>query len=675
MLKLINLPKSALMSVLILALLLGGSSGAAAVELMATQQASMSLQTAQTLYSGGDEQGAMSRLRQHVLEHPDSSNLSAAHILLARILIDQQRYADALMYLQRIASEQQTNVSQLLLVTALRYSQPTDADTMMLADSMVAKLRVDQFLGSDRQLFYLNQSILFSHQQQSMQALVVLHRALTADVAYDKLAIFNQINSVLSTLSAEDVAEAEFMFADTELNDAIILHRAEQAWLSGDKAGALQLAEQLVETAQTSAARISAASLLDEIYGGHWQRRALGVVLPLTGRYAPFGKLVRQGIELAATQTGTLSQFIFLDSSSDPEQGLQAVRSLIEGYRVVGIIGPLTGEVVQRVVAYANESQVPLLTLSHRDGLPEQGPFIFRNCLTVEQQVQALAEYAIEVLGLNTYSILYPDNDSGADFAARFRAAIEKRGGDIEYSLHFAEQGTDFRRQLLLLKGEDPDAPIDDNAAPKKEVDKSAQLGELIDGVVGAQDVVEPPARPDWLPTVDFEALFVPAYAETIALLAPQLAFYGIENVQLLGMNGWNSPMLLQQAGRYTKGAIFSDGFYLDSPAPHIADFVSQYQQNYGDKPSILEAQAYDCANIMLQLIAHPDVVSSVALAQSLSLLTDYHGVTGITGFDANGEAQREVCLVQMGRRNLQQLPSIPLIEEIPEQYPQLIWR
>lgn len=670
--------KSALIALLVVSVLLTGlfgPSGGAAVELMATGQASISLQAAQELYSDGDDQGAMSLLRQHILEHPDSPNLVATYVLLARILLDQQRYADAVMYLERIAREQQTPVSQLLLATALYDSLPSNSDNMKLADSVMAQLRVDQFSGADRQLFYLNQSILLLQKQQALQALIVLHQALASDVVYDKSAIFNQVNSVLSSLSAEDSAEAEFMFAGTELNDSIVFHRAEQAWLSADKASAQQLAEQLVETAQTSAARISAASLLDEIYGHHWQRRAIGVVLPLTGRYAPFGTLVRQGIELAAKQTGTSAQFIFLDSSADPEQGFQAVRSLVEGYRVVGIIGPLTGSVAQRVVAYANQAQVPLLTLSHRDGLPEQGPFIFRNCLTVEQQVQALAEYAIEVLGLNTYAILYPDNDSGAEFAARFAAAIETRGGDIEYSLHFAEQGTDFRRQLLLIKGEDPDAPMDEtHDAPQEELENTAQLDEQVDGA-DTEGMVETTERPDWLPTVDFEALFVPAYAETIAMLAPQLVFYGIENVQLLGMNGWNSTMLLQQAGRYTKGAIFSDGFFIDSPTPDVADFVRQYQQSYGDKPSILEAQAYDCANIMLHLIAQPDVVSSAALARRLSRLTDYHGVTGITGFDANGEAQREVCLIQMGRRNFQQLHSAPHSEEEPIQYPQLNWK
>jgi len=682
MFKLKNLPISVLLMLLVSAMVFvvspSFSSGAFAVELIAAEQASASLHCAETLYAEGDEQGALSELRQLILEHSDSPDMAAAHVLMARILIDQQRYADAVMYLQRLETHEKTNASQLLLAIALQHQSDENATVLTQADHIIATLRGEFFSGVDQQNFYLAQARSLCHQHQSLQALVVLHESLTLDLVVDQTAVFDQINTVLTALSPEEVAEAEFMFSATELNDAIVLFRAQQAWYGGDKSMAQSLAEQLIQTAQTSAARISAAELLDKVYGQRWQRRAIGVVLPLSGRYAPFGTLVRQGIELAAEQTGSAVQFIFLDSQADPQQGLQAVRSLIEGYRVLGIIGPLTGAVAQRVTEYVNRAQVPLLTLSHREGLPEQGAFIFRNCLTAEQQVQALAEYAIEILGLNTYAILYPDNDSGVDFAARFRAAIEFRGGDIEYSLPFAEQGTDFRRQLLLLKGEDPDAPPEDDSAADQESKEALALQEVDAGGEGVELLTPQPEVPDWLPTVDFEALFVPAYADTVALLAPQLAFYGIENVQLLGINGWNSHKLLQQAGRYTKGAIFSDGFYVGSADEYTAAFVASYQKRFGDKPSILEAQAYDCATMMLQVMLQPGTDSPLALAQGLSTLRDFPGVAGVRGFDANGEAQREVCLIQLERRNFRQLHyALPQQEEelFPEERTRLDWR
>lgn len=629
-----------------------------AQQLMATPQAAMSLQPAQVRYDAGDWQGALSELRHYILTYPDSPKLVEAHILMARILIDRQRYADALTYLQRLNAQQQNSTSRLLQALALQQlggGESGDEDMLSQADKIIASLQPEMFTGRDQQLFYRCRATALVQQKQPLQALVVLHTALQADVTGDQQAIFAQIDEVLHGLTTDELAEAGFMFSATELNDAIVLYRARQALAGGDVAGAERLAASLIEKAHTSAARISAAGLLDQLYGQRWHRRAIGVVLPLSGRYEPFGKLVRQGIELAAEEQGKKEQFIFLDSHGDPRQGEQAVRELIDGYRVMAIIGPLTGAVAQQVAATANKAEVPLLTLAHRDNLPAQGAYIFRNCLTVEQQVQALAEYAIEVLGLNTYAILYPETASGKDFATRFSAAIESRGGDIEHKMSFVDQSTDFRRQLLLLKGEDPDAP------PEEQEKQQEKEGLLQPGEVPADGSAAAAAgeqQPDWLPTVDFEALFIPAYADTIAMLAPQLVFYGVENVQLMGINGWNSTDLLEQAGRYTKGAIFSDGFYVGSSDPVVAAFVQRYQQHFGDKPSILEAQAYDCANILLQIMAQPGVDSSLTIAQHLHTLEGYNGVTGIHGFDANGEAERDVLLLQMRRRSLRQLPA-----------------
>ena len=631
-----------------------------ATELGNAASASFSLQPAQARYAAGDRQGALSELRYYILSYPDSPELVEAHTLMARILIEEQRYGDALIYLNRLGAQQQNSLSKLLMVTALQQqgnwlNSAVERQQLSQVEEIMSQLNKEMFVGADRQLYDCCRATQLVWQKQPLQALIVLRGALDAhtEETMDS-SVFNQIGLILRGLTPDELAEAKFMFAATPLNDAIVIFSARQALNGGDMKTAQKLTEELIETTHRREVRINCAQLLDQIYGQPWQRRAIGVILPMTGRYAPFAKLVRQGIELAAEQHHAQDLFVFVDSYADKERGAQAMRDLIEGHRVMAIIGPLTGSVAWSVADIADHAQVPLLTLSHRGDLPSRGRYIFRNCLTVEQQVQALAEYAIEVLGLNTYAILSPDSDDGTDFAAKFSAAIESRGGDIEHWQQFADQDTDFRRQLLLLKGEDPDAPPEEeqeklNNEVERELD---EFGEEIP----ALPVEE---LPDWLPNVDFEALFVPAYADVIAMLAPQLAFYDIKNVQLLGINGWNAPQLFQQAGRYTKGAIFSDGFYLGSDDPVVVDFIRRYQQHYGDKPSILEAQAYDCANIMFQVMTQPEVNSSEAVTDALNMLDGFHGVTGVYGFDANGEALRKVVLLQMGRRNLHQLDSV----------------
>lgn len=650
-----------MLCILLILCAVGAPDVSLSVELMATPQAKYSLQPAKTYYAAGETEAALSNLRRYIIDTPDSPKLAEAYTLIGRILLEQQRNSDALFYLQRIDVDQRTPESSLLMVAALQREQQ-----MELAGEHLAVFTADQFSGEEQTRYYQLKSEDLLFRNQPLQALVVLRAALQQAGYSDQTQLFTQSQLILKQLDDAELAEVGFMFAETELNDAFSLFRAHQAIDAGDEALARQIAEPLVSCAQILAAKIGAVKVLDQVHGQPWQQRAVGVVLPLSGRYAPFGELVQQGIELAISESMTQSvRFIYLDSQADGKLAAQAVNELVNGDRVMAVIGPLMGDATQQSIAIAEAAKVPLLTLSHRQGLPEQGEYIFRNSLTTQQQVDLLADYAIDELGLNTYSILAPDSRAGQEFSRQFAAAIESRGGDIEYRMTFAEQATDFRRQLVLMKGGNPDAPPVEN--------EKVVAGSTDDETAADGELEEVEEQPDWLPTVDFEALFIPAYAESVAMIAPQLAYYGIENVQLIGINGWNAPSLFQQAGRYTRGAIFTDGFYAQSEEPQVANFVEQYKRRFSETPSILEAQAYDCAKIVMSQLAQLELTNSTMLQQSLLSLEHFSGVTGIQGFDEVGEAERKPVLLQMGRRHLERIEwvatpeLVPAMEAVPE--------
>jgi ABC-type branched-subunit amino acid transport system substrate-binding protein len=246
----------------------------------------------------------------------------------------------------------------------------------------------------------------------------------------------------------------------------------------------------------------------------------------------------------------------------------------------------------------------------------ETGDYIFRDSLTSRQQVTALVRYATEERGLTRFAILSPENRLGREMAELFSREVTSRGGQIAVSQSYAENITDFRRQIKLLKRENPDAPEREAASP---------------------------ARP-----LPFEALFIPDYADRIVLIAPQLAFYGIEQIPLLGINGWNSPDLVRLAGRSVEGAVFVDGFYRHSPYPLVQEFADRYVEKYGEEPSILGAQGYDAAGILLSIAGHPNIRTRQELRLALSHLRKYPGVTGATSFNAQGDAEKVLFLLQV---------------------------
>ncbi|NOQ51507.1 MAG: ABC transporter substrate-binding protein, partial [Desulfuromonadaceae bacterium] len=145
-------------------------------------------------------------------------------------------------------------------------------------------------------------------------------------------------------------------------------------------------------------------------------------------------------------------------------------------------------------------------------------------------------------------------------------------------------------------------------------------------------------------------ALFIPDYAERISMLAPQLVFYGLKDVTLLGINGWNSPELVARAGRFLGQAVFVDGFFHNSKDPEVQRFVELYQQVYQEKPNILGAQAFDAANMLLQVMDDPQVFNHGDFRRQLARLRGFHGVSGTLGYDELGEAIKQPYLLQIRR-------------------------
>ena len=56
------------------------------------------------------------------------------------------------------------------------------------------------------------------------------------------------------------------------------------------------------------------------------------------------------------------------------------------------------------------------------------------------------------------------------------------------------------------------------------------------------------------------EAYLVADVAERVALILPQLSFYDIQDVILLGPDDWNDPRLVEIAGRDARGADSREG-------------------------------------------------------------------------------------------------------------------
>jgi branched-chain amino acid transport system substrate-binding protein len=180
----------------------------------------------------------------------------------------------------------------------------------------------------------------------------------------------------------------------------------------------------------------------------------------------------------------------------------------------------------------------------------------------------------------------------------------------------------------------------EDAAGSKPGKDHLSNPQKLEEGQAGDRREEEP------TPIVDFEAIFIPDAPKKAGLIIPQLVYYDVKDVLLLGTNLWHSDALINMAENYVQGAVMADGFFAESKSPIVRRFVEKFEETYQEEPGFIEAVAYDTAVLLFDVISKPHIRYRSEIKKALFNLIGFQGVTGTTRFDENGDAQKRLYLL-----------------------------
>ncbi len=347
---------------------------------------------------------------------------------------------------------------------------------------------------------------------------------------------------------------------------------------------------------------------------------AIGVVLPLSGPYEQFGQEALKGILLA---TGTFGdedplEVVVKDSRGEPASAKRALEELSKDERVLGIVGPLLSKAALDTAKQAQKKKMPIISLSQVEKLPQIGEYIYRNSLTLSEQAWVMADYAMKTLECKTFVIFHPDNLYGRELTKIFKKAVLQGGGQILEIGSYTEGQTDFGDDLKALF----------------KIEEEERLE-------GRRTII------DYTPTVIADAIYMPGYYDSIGLIAPQLTYYNINDIKMIGSNGWNSPKLVELGGEYIEGAFFVDGFFAGSNRPYTERFVRNFNKTYGQEPGIIEAQAFDSAKMLAQALKG-DRYTRKDIKDRLIMFNSFEGATGTISFDTYGEAMKDLFILSI---------------------------
>jgi ABC-type branched-subunit amino acid transport system substrate-binding protein/Tfp pilus assembly protein PilF len=585
------------------------------------------LQQALELYQSGSPERAAPLLKTAISQHPGDPDAWQAHLALARIYHKQNRPADMLAQLGAIPP-QRRNAEALFLeglgllgtgqlvsgMDRLRSIPASDLNSQQQQQRLTALSEgASQLDRHAEALYFIQQSVLLNN-----------------DPAHTSRLLQQAHTLLKNRCSDAELAEAGFLYQGTAMGQDALLQQAWRHKNAGRTDQALLLVNSLLKNPVDFPFRDNAQLLLQELSGR--QSRALGVLLPLSGRFSNYGQQVLKGMELALELHNLQAPKVTLlvrDSAGESALAEQLTGELASSPQILGVLGPLTGSAASAAAQRAQKEQLPMLTLSQHDGLPQVGPWIFRDSLTIDLQVRTLVDYAVNQKKMASFGILAPDTRLGREISQAFSDAVRQSGAKITAIQSYNPKTTDFRRQIKLLQGSHPNTPESKN---------------------------EPGTSVQRRSSTPFDALFVPANPDQLALIAPQLPFYGLSGAVLLGNASWDAPNLLPLVGTHLNNAVFVSGFYRFSPYPFVQKFVDQYSEHYGTEPSLLAAQGFDVASIVLSLLKNPEITSRESLRQALSQLRNYPGVTGATSFTPDGDAEKALHLLQVKQGTLVQL-------------------
>jgi branched-chain amino acid transport system substrate-binding protein len=642
-----------------------------------------------------DRSGAKTGYRRVVDEFSDTRSRGAATVQLAELLLDEKGAGsaqEAEKWLERLLlddpADDNADNARALLARAQQASGNSSGPALASIASLPAAAQGAALVKLAREFIATGKAKdAVTAVLSSLPKVAAADRAAVEQVLIDALdepagsggVAFASVASLRERYSSTDPFADEVLLWKQARVELHVRNVKEASGLSASLVGKYPRSR-FAERARALTARLASVVEVDP--------HAVGVVLPLSGEYAAYGKRALVALRLAFNlpmgggdetveeldeNTGELVQrakkevlagtlvtssgvkLIVKDSAGKNDVASAAVRELVEKHHVVAILGDILVETSLPIALACEDYGVPLLSLSRRDGVPEAGPWSFRLALTPKKQAQALAAYAVDELKMKRFGIMYPKHAFGIELMGYFWDALDERQAEITAIESYAHDQTTFTNEARSLVGRGLGGGGGEVASCRSAAAAIGNDYRRKKAMEGCNDRTRP--------LIDFEALFIPDSYKTVGFVVPALVAEdmlmtnnrtaiesykkatgnnSVRSVQLLGASTWNDPDVAVRLGRQVDGAVFVDGFDMTDQTPLVQRFVDGFNRGARSRPSLLEAQTYDAARLLgtvLEGNGGKRPTSRAEVRSSLDAIEGFVGVTGTIGFDAEGDS------------------------------------
>ena len=324
----------------------------------------------------------------------------------------------------------------------------------------------------------------------------------------------------------------------------------------------------------------------------------VGVIGPMTGGAAIYGTCVANSAQIAVDEINALGgdiQFDLMveDDVNDAETSLNAYNALMDDGMQI-LVGTVTTTPALNVVPQAYEDRVFTITpsASGDDVISiDNNDNVFQICFTDSNQGSRSAQYINEHFPDAKIAIIYKNDDQySIGIRDNFKSEADARGMSIVYEGTFTEASqTDFNVQLAAAQS------------------------------AGA------------------DLLFLPIYYTPASVILTQAnamgyapTFFGVD-----GMDGILTAKNFDPS--LAEGVYLLTPFSADAQDEMTQNFVSKYQEAYGEIPNQFGADAYDAIYTLYQAIQAAGVTADMSNEEICDALIEVMPTLAVTGLTSAG--------------------------------------
>jgi branched-chain amino acid transport system substrate-binding protein len=332
----------------------------------------------------------------------------------------------------------------------------------------------------------------------------------------------------------------------------------------------------------------------------------IGLLVPLSGVYAPLGQDMKNGFQLYLDQHdgklgGRAVKLVTADEGDGPQTGVPAAQKLVTQDQVTAVAGIVNSAVALGVRDLFHESTVPLVIANAgADAITgaQKSDYVWRTSFSNGKVSAALgAAVAQEVQGGKVY-LIAADYAAGKEMVAGFKNTFQAADGTVA-----GEKYTPFG----------------------KTQDFQPYLSEILSS--GAKAVYS-----------------FYAGAEAVAFVQQYKQFGLAGKIPLYGPGFLTEGGVLKAQGQAAVGVKTSLHYSTELDTPRNKDFVDAYQKAFNAPPTVYAVQAYDAAAVLDKALAKaPD--GKEAAVKALAEIGPVDSPRGTWSFDANHDPDQPYYL------------------------------